>query len=1045
MDGKKRFVPSLLGDPGYDHRQVSGGAARALSPAPSGRFSLRRVSLSPSSLSSSSVASSTCASTCGPKDTSLSPENSCVSRDTSDGDCGRYRFIAWAAVKRNACQGMTPSEKLECPLLRCRRRCESHEEMLRHLAGCDQLGTCEYWCYSHMRVERFDDKKCQRCLTQKSKRRRMLCRAKNFFSSLGHKGRKNGATGLPTDFGDDDDESLMFPVASLRYNMLEVGQTYGYELSGNAIVEIDSTEVAPPVAPSPPTPAVVDPQVLLLPEVDTRMLVAPNPLMQWRHDIACAPQSIFAEPVPSPEERPPLQVNTFGIEQYLQSIRFRPKPRPNPVPASRSKDLSPSSSVRSTNSTTSTASDVSHTSSTSATSNVSSLVSPISAFSHSSLADGEFAKHLVSPEDVLMGQDDLLLDQRQFDQHDVPTSIFDSICPPAELLHGMFTELPADFPPPKVDPTNLPTNSLLFDFDTTAYPVAATCASDLLLTQDANFDSSLEIASHSKTQSPASVEADVKTPQSATEALVGSTWDTLLEHIASSKLKVQDINDNPWADKLRSLASMTIARDGFSALRSLLDGCPPTSPIKILCLVHVVYALSLVVYGDDHLSQRSRELYVESLVYARMIGDIKLEALMTAIWQPVKFSVSEISQGLRRKYKSLHRSPSHKGKESTIDLKSHVAYNQDPLLCTARDFLDELECSAILRPSPKPSHLLTSTLYSKQIGLDFQGTSSTSFVTVARTVIVQLAKNFTGHGDLLLGLQDIHKRLSSGSILSIRRLEIELLYTGKNCLPMRAYFGKYTNATGQACDQMYHQFIGSSANRTVYHGLDLGFLEMTVEGLNRGGTDSTKTALPTSPLGADNEGDALFDDFINAMTPSLMGTMADESIAMQLNPEMMVADSSKLELGSPYGSSTGEASDVVVVCPVGFDKSLTLTSGPLSVQPSGSYSSSTTPSSSTSTSGGTTTQGKTEANSCCELCGYRPKGDPQWFKGSMAKHMKLQHSAQPPKIYKCPYPGCNSAYKNRPDNLRQHQIEKGHFVEGEEPNRRPSKRKKMSE
>lgn len=357
----------------------------------------------------------------------------------------------------------------------------------------------------------------------------------------------------------------------------------------------------------------------------------------------------------------------------------------------------------------------------------------------------------------------------------------------------------------------------------------------------------------------------------------------------------------------------------------------------------------------------------------------------------------------------------------------------------------ELECSAILRPSPKPSHLLTSTLYSKQIGLDFQGTSSTSFVTVARTVIVQLAKNFTGHGDLLLGLQDIHKRLSSGSILSIRRLEIELLYTGKNCLPMRAYFGKYTNATGQACDQMYHQFIGSSANRTVYHGLDLGFLEMTVEGLNRGGTDSTKTALPTSPLGADNEGDALFDDFINAMTPSLMGTMADESIAMQLNPEMMVADSSKLELGSPYGSSTGEASDVVVVCPVGSDKSLTLTSGPLSVQPSGSYSSSTTPSSSTSTSGGTTTQGKTEANSCCELCGYRPKGDPQWFKGSMAKHMKLQHSAQPPKIYKCPYPGCNSAYKNRPDNLRQHQIEKGHFVEGEEPNRRPSKRKKMSE
>ncbi|TLS31360.1 hypothetical protein PpBr36_02918 [Pyricularia pennisetigena] len=1033
MDGKNRFVPSLLDDTGYDHCQAPAGAARALSPAPSGRFSLRRVSLLPSSSSSSSVASSTCASTYGSKVTSLSPENSCVSRDTSDGDCGRYRFIAWAAVKRNACQGMTPSERLECPLLRCRRRCESHEEMLRHLAGCDQLGTCEYWCYSHMRVERFDDKKCQRCLTQKSKRRRMLCRAKNFFSSLGHKGRKNGATGLPTGFGDDDDQSLMFPVAPPRYDMLEADQTYGYELSGNAIVEIDSTEVAPPLPPSPTTPAVVDPQVLLLPEVDTRMLVAPDPSMQWQHDISCASQPIFAEQVPSPEERPPLEVNTSGIEQYLQSIGFRSKPRPSQVPASRSKDLSPSSSVRSTNSTTSTASDVSHASSTSAVSNVSSLVSPISAFSHSSsLASGEFAKHLASPKDVLMGQDDLLLEQRQFDQNDVPTSIFDSICPPAELLHGMFSELPADFPPPKVDPTNLPTNPLLFDFDTTSYPVGATCTNDLLLAQDTTFEPSLDMTSNSKARSPVSVEADVKMPKSATEAFVISTWDTLLEHIASSKAKVQDINDNPLADKLRSLASRTIARDGFSALRSLLDGCPPTSPIKILCLVHVVYALSLVVYGDDRLSQRSQELYVESLVYARMVGDMQMEALMTAIWQPVKFSISELSQGIRRKYKSLHRSPSQKGKECPIDLKCHVAYHQDPLLCTARDFLDG-ELGHYDIPTPP------------QMGLDFQGTSSTSFVTVARTVIVQLAKSFTGHGDLLLGLQDIHKRLSSGSISSIRRLEIELLYTGKNSLPPRIYFGKYTNTTGQACDRMYRQFMGSGANRTLYHGLDLGFLETTVAGFDRGGPDSMKTVLPISPLTGDTEGDALFDDFIDAMTPSLMRTMADESIAVQLNPEMAVADSSKLELGSPYDSFTGETSDVVAVHPLVFEESLALGPGACPVQCGGSLLGSTTPSSSTSTSGSTTTQGKTEANNCCELCGYRPKGDPQWFKGSMAKHMKLQHSAQPPKIYKCPYPGCNSAYKNRPDNLRQHQIEKGHFVDGEEPNRRPSKRKKLSD
>lgn len=87
---------------------------------------------------------------------------------------------------------------------------------------------------------------------------------------------------------------------------------------------------------------------------------------------------------------------------------------------------------------------------------------------------------------------------------------------------------------------------------------------------------------------------------------------------------------------------------------------------------------------------------------------------------------------------------------------------------------------------------------------------------------------------------------------------------------------------------------------------------------------------------------------------------------------------------------------------------------------------------------------KVESNSCCEICGYRPEGDPRWFPGSMAKHKKLQHATSPPRIYHCPYPGCSSKYTNRPDNLRQHQLKKGHFVDGEdEAQRRPSKRKKM--
>lgn len=81
----------------------------------------------------------------------------------------------------------------------------------------------------------------------------------------------------------------------------------------------------------------------------------------------------------------------------------------------------------------------------------------------------------------------------------------------------------------------------------------------------------------------------------------------------------------------------------------------------------------------------------------------------------------------------------------------------------------------------------------------------------------------------------------------------------------------------------------------------------------------------------------------------------------------------------------------------------------------------------------------------CRHCGYKPSGHPQWFKGSMNKHMRLQHNGGPPTIYACPFPGCKSKYKNRADNLRQHQQEKNHWVEGDVITpRRPSKKRKKT-
>lgn len=174
--------------------------------------------------------------------------------------------------------------------------------------------------------------------------------------------------------------------------------------------------------------------------------------------------------------------------------------------------------------------------------------------------------------------------------------------------------------------------------------------------------------------------------------------------------------------------------------------------------------------------------------------------------------------------------------------------------------------------------------------------------------------------------------------------------------------------------------------------------------------------------------DAL-DNFIKAITPCADGFGLTSFEAFDSEPPIDFASTMTDVMIDPYKLSSPQF--------LPTPSASTSVSGP-----STTATSQSSPALATSTS---TNAAKTESVNCCAICGYRPKGDPRWFGGSMAKHKKLQHAPTPPKIYQCPYPGCTSQYKNRPDNLRQHQIEKGHFVDGQDVGRRPSKRKKTEE
>ncbi|KAL8409300.1 hypothetical protein RB594_007658 [Gaeumannomyces avenae] len=1101
MESKRTLAPSDRADP------TGLSTARALSPAPSGRFSLRRVSLS-SSRASMSSGSSGSTSTSSSASAVITEDSSCVARETALGDSARYRFITWAAVKRNECERMTDSERLECPLLRCRQRFGDHERMLRHLASCDHLGTCEYWCYEHMRVERFDDaKSSKRCLSQpSSKRRKMIVMAKSFFSSLGHKGRKGGVSGTlsDSDFGVGGSQSLI-----CVNDLPDIDPLAGAELSGTEILEIDSTEVVSPSHPlaqdpapsirthAPPEeagqPNVVNPQVLSLPELESSTeMEVDDSFMNWQPpDITAVPDHAVCpglldhpvhwldaggvSPLGSPIQHPPLQVNTHDLPQYRKMVRPRPNPAP---PTSRSKDLSPSSSVRSTTSTTSTTSTVSNTSMASATSNVSSLISPASIWSNDSDMWSGLAKHLTSPAEDLISAAGFLPDDMAFE--DTTEAFFENTCPPG-LLDTIF-ELPADIPETKVAPANLSSDPLLFAQDTALYSgeQGSSYAADLVIT-DEDPERMVE-ASHVAVPStlidafnlaqappkvplprPATTQttAPSKPPtasQPSTRAIVGSTWDALLEHVACSQMKIQNVTNNPLADHLRTLSPRTIARHGLNSLQALLDGRLSTSPTGILCLMHVTYALSVIVYRDNDVAVRCSQLYVQSLVYSTALSEQAkpfYNQLAAAIWQPTGLSKTDLSQGLLRQYASIRRTPSQKGKERSDDLSRHIPYQEDPLICTARNFLDDLECSVILNLPSEFTEVASSNLCAKHLQESAaKQDPSITLTAAARNVLSKLAKRFSHSADLLVFLEDITHRVGSGLIVTVRRLELEVLQAGKICLPSGVYFDEFTSTVGHLCDHLYLKYGAVASQRAAYHKCGIALFDAMIADL-----DSSRTAAALFQQSPTVDDALLLDPaFLKSIAPCMTNGTADglvfpfdlDAAAMDFSGLGVAEQSMKSEDVALVSASGVEASDSTTG--QDFQATQPPRSGPAACASSSSSSSSrtTSPSSSSSESAPTAASSssslaRTEANDCCDICGYRPKGDPQWFKGSMAKHKKLQHSAAPPKIYKCQYPGCSSQYKNRPDNLRQHQIEKRHFVDGEDERRRPSKRKKLSE
>ncbi|KAL2754350.1 hypothetical protein ACRALDRAFT_1076103 [Sodiomyces alcalophilus JCM 7366] len=926
---------------------------------------------------------------------------------------------------------MSPIETLECPLLRCRKRFPDHESMLKHLYTCDLLYTGEYWCYDCGKPEKFTDRKCKRCLGHPGKRRKIIKIAKSFFSNLGLKTRKDGT---PTLNQDDTTLSINFD------DILDI-QPEKFELSScNEIAEIDSHEIPLTLPPShlrasfattsqpqsqgseqchllrhqhfpatSPGAAAGFPQSQLLdPYAGMGHLHSMPDTFSWELDPGIVGAGdvrgtrdiidITAEPLDQTlyAERPSLQLNTYGLV---------------PPTYRRGKKLSPQSSVRSNASTSTTFSNT---------------LSPASVLSSGwSVASG-FETDMTSPTSDSVSDGGFL---SRGGSSASRQSRF--VC---ETIYELPADLPVAVPLLQNRPEKLCPDDQLMPIQTcpSTTPPKLPAPHNLALTKHSD---ARGIISHTDRPSRSS-SADP-------DFFVSSAWETLQTHARSSMEKIRHLSHNPLACQLQSVGPQEIANAGLATFKGILQGQFPTSPLDILCFVHVTYTLSLVIHEDDA-GGRAKRLFVQAFLYGdRLPIGLRSSYLevATAVWYPSDLSQTELeSMLLRRRSLTMPPGGTHTGKEHAPS-SANQSTEMDELVETARFFLDELEYAALPCNASGSIVVQTSALWTKHlqdIDINVHAGISPDFSITLGFVVSTLSDLFPEPNGLASKLKKVQSWVDVGDIQTVRRVELELIQAGKGSVAGEAYFDHYVPKVRQHCERLYTQPLPGFVPRVTYHLHGIQLVEAII---------ASRCNKRLGPVG-DKKGHEKEEESLDDIFASITADLGDSSLQQLLAPDVLTmtepmvdvestinplasldsAAHSEPSSGTVYGEEAHEpVSNTHGLCE---DTGMVVSQDTAAVLPPPEKTASSVE--------------KVESSQCCEICGFRPKGHPRWFRGSMAKHKKLQHATTPPKIYKCPFPGCKSQYRNRPDNLRQHQLDKGHFVDGEE-GRRPSKRKKVEQ
>ncbi|KAH7328043.1 hypothetical protein B0I35DRAFT_6985 [Stachybotrys elegans] len=930
-------------------------------------------------------------------------------RNTANDECGLHRFIVWVAVKRNASDKMSPEEKTRCPLLRCRKRFPDHELMLKHLYTCEGLDAAEYWCFEHGRVERFNDSKCRRCLGHPSKRRKIIALAKNFFNSLGHKSKPLGLQSIDMDMSEA-------PPSYESISYVELS-------SSTEIHEIDSCEVQLPTIPetaaetepentSAPLPAIPPFSVAEIPqsvaELDSESPLGPLPAEAWAvrphplwHPVSLyqplsspqtvAPENLISRAQTASPSKPILQLHTHGLNTgRIRSHR-------------RSMQLAPSSSVRSTASTASTNSTISTTSCN---------ISPMSAWSsHWNRAPG-FESTLTSP------ADDLDTTGNSLPFNVLNTPIGDGKEDQSFNVSWCFpSELPASLPTVDAFPGPAPAHDMV-DMDTSAFSFNSAIPTEL------------STSSEPAVANPSNVSLDLALPTVDTHSTHYTRADSLIEtarttlemHIADSMNKLHPINGNSLVEKLRTMSLPVIAEQALVTLTTIMEGGEPTCPVGLLCFIHFSYSLSLVIHETDA-HARSTDLFSQAMSYGSgfSLQDItEYRQIVECLWKPQGMTADDVKFRLQinasRSNPFVSMSKKAMGKQPQRGI---LPPTTDCFAFVAQVFLDELEYAA-LRDGSRPG-IQTSELSIQHLkDPNFNTQKDSPYMTAVKFMLSSLCHKYGTVHSFIANVGDLMGRVQSNQVSTSRRLELELMHIGRICLSSGVFFDQYVAQVRTHINSLLEANGGCFNSRSTYYRHGIKLVASIICGSKP--WDNPSILVPDPMMGK------LGDCMISATPANDPGCDFEQHLVFG-SEDVVPAPIPVITVNAPSAEESQWIFDMEGPSPVSAGSTTT------PQLPS--------PLSTTNDSDQMNGENVTESAETCPECNYRPKGNPRWFGGSMAKHKKLQHAGTPPTIYRCPYPGCTSQYRNRPDNLRQHQLDKGHFVDGQgEGSRRPGKRRR---